>query len=703
MGFSLSANNCAHEHRRLLDGTLYSANMEKHAKPDIMSGYHAGLHQAHYLNVAPVAHKLNKFIKEKQLHYDKATQQFEGNFPKLMLTITDPQILSISKQANPEYYADLEQNHQAISGYQHTLNNVKMSDLDSVCWCHGGKDYNKPAYEQILGDAPKEPDSMVWGNCIHTIMAAAKRQMRAAPEPDPKVAKEFEQFAINIIEKEMGEQLDNFGYSYNQWFNHLPLKKQLLMKKVMDAIDADTPLELDPEEYEQLTHLRHPKNKQFHGSFPDPHYEGICKIEIQGPDGKPRMVCSIPQLIKFVMGPITWMLEDIASEHLRGYCGGKNLQQMSKMVNDYASQGFTAVVEGDGSAFDNTQDVTLKAIDRYIYKRVADSLHHLPNNTIYGITGKQLFTLISQAYYKTMDVVVLDPRTKKRRKLLEYSILGTVFSGDCDTTLCNTIRMALYNRFVMEKAGFRFGENYICYSKGDDFTVQYNPALITADAIEKAYYHYFLRPPDDSTKNFDCRVYGIGQICKFLDFGGLNSIKFCSLRAWYTDATETQIFLTRDPAKFFTLSKYSRKTKSMNQMQLTEYLIAQAVALEQSYTRLNLFETMAGIYRWKARRVTENYTISAFKSKGLQVRDRRITLDLTAEKPDLWYGNYIRFKDPSKVHNIHDSYWDTMKELEHHTTTAELSQQQVAYINHQIDAEFDPLVLRQLLAPNNEH
>lgn len=695
MGFSLSANNSGLQQRRMLEGTLYSANLEKHARPDIMSGYHAGLHQAHLDNVSNVAHKLQPFVEMGQLKYNPSTQTYTGNFPKLMLTITDPQILQKSILVNPEHYTP-ELMKSKVFNYSHTLSGMEMKDLDDICWCKGGKNYNKVAFEQILGEDDNTIDAMVWGNCIHTIVAAAKRQMRAAPEPDPKVSDDFFNFAKDIIEKELGPYLDNFGYSYDQWFSHLPYKKQQLMTKILDAIDADKPLELDPQEYKQLIHLSRL-------GYLDPHYEGICKIEVQATDGKPRMVCSIPQLIKLVMGPITWMLEDIAADHLQGYCGGKNLQQMSDMVNHYASQGFTAVVEGDGSAFDNTQDVTLKRIDRYIYQRVADSLHHLPEHTVFGYSAQKLFKVISQSLYKTMDVIVLDPRTKRRRKIMEYSILGTVFSGDCDTTLCNTIRMALYNRYVMERAGFHFGQDYICYSKGDDFTVQYNPALITADSIEAAYYKYFLRPPDDSTKNFDCRVYGIGQICKFLDFGQLNSIKFCSLRAWYTDRSHTRIFLTRDPAKFYTLSKYSRKTKCMTQIKLAEYLIAQAVALEQYYTRLDLFEAMAGIYRWKARQLTSNYTMLAIATTAaLRLGDQRVTLDPNKEAAtkNVWFGDYIQFKDPTKVHKIVDNYWDSIKMFENQTSTVGLSQEAIEYINQQIADEFSIDELELLLAPN---
>jgi hypothetical protein len=127
---------------------------------------------------------------------------------------------------------------------------------------------------------------------------------------------------------------------------------------------------------------------------------------------------------------------------------------MTDMVNEYRKLGFTQVYEGDGSAFDNTQDVSLKQLDRNIYQMIESSIYHVP---------KKEFHKISQALYKTMDIEYIEKGKKK--PLMSYKILGTVFSGDCDTTLMNTTRMAMYNRYVNDKAGLVFGKDYVCFSK----------------------------------------------------------------------------------------------------------------------------------------------------------------------------------------------------------------------------------------------
>jgi hypothetical protein len=287
------------------------------------------------------------------------------------------------------------------------------------------------------------------------------------------------------------------------------------------------------------------------------------------------------------------------------------------------------VVEGDGSAFDNTQDVLLKELDRYIYQKVADSVYH----TEMASSWKKLFLYFSQSYYKTMNIEYIDQDSKKKKTMMTYSILGTVFSGDCDTTLANTIRMALYNRYVMDKAGFNYGQNYVAFSKGDDFTVMFNPTLITDKQVEQAYWKYFLPKPSGSYKIYDDRIYGIGQICKFLEFGQPNTIKFCSLRAWYINKQCTKIRLTRDPKKFLTLARFSRKMKSMTLPQKIIYLQDLANALQASYKGLTYFDTMAYIYCLRAKAIWTDYNIPNTEVKQLRIKMQQVTGDQRTTLP----------------------------------------------------------------------
>lgn len=549
---------------------------------------------------------------------------------------------------------------------QHPLDFLKVGDLTG-CKCP-----ERPLFEKILDPlTPQATEAMAYASCKHTIYAAAKRQMKAAPTPNPEVSQDFIQHTIHLIEDELGEKLNNFGYSYEQWYNHLSTPKQKIMDKVA----------LYYQDRSQLSATEVKKIEQ-------DDYEGICKVEIQGIDGKPRMVCSIPIRHKFVMGPVAWALEEVFADSFNGYCGGQNLDEMAKKINKYADKGFTKVVQGDGSAFDNTQDVTLKEVDRYIYRRVLHSITHV---------SKTEFLNISQEMYKTMSVKYA--QNKKCKTLFRYKILGSVFSGDCDTTLANTIRMASYNRYVNDKAGLKYGVDYITFSKGDDFTVMYKP-YITDEFITKAYYRYFLPSNPDPSKP-DTRIYGLGQVLKMLDIGGLDSIKFCSLRAWYKD--DQHIILTRDPKKFYTLAKYSRKTKAQRIDYQVVYLLDQATALRQSYAGLSIFDTMADIYIERAQYLMAKYKITQREIDRIKRKAERAgSIDIIKAQLHKYYtdrameASLQTVKHRHTTYKIHEDYWTTMQKMEK-IRTENLTPVEIERINEQIEAEFKSEELKTLM------
>jgi len=512
-----------------------------------------------------------------------------------------------------------------------------------------------------------ENEAMVWTACRHTTFAAAKRQMKAAPTPEPAVADDFVQHSMKIINEEIGDELKNFKYSVKDWYNHLNIKKKKELKPTMNYYNRDKTYDMRPRDLKNL------HNK---------HYTGILKEELQLTDGKPRMVCSIPQSTKFIMGPVTWQLEEIFQDKLRGYCGGQNLEQMADKINNYLEQGFTKIVEGDGSAFDNTQDVSLKELDRSIYRIIEPNIYHVP---------KEDFHEVSQALYKTMDIDYIDKETKKKKHLLSYTILGTVFSGDCDTTLMNTTRMAMYNRYVNDKAGLVFGKDYVCFAKGDDFTVMYKP-YVTNEFITKAYYKYFLPANPDTTKP-DTRIYGLGQVLKMLEFGDASKLSFCSLRAFFTDPSETKIYLTRNPNKFINLSKYSRKAKNQTLEYVYDYLNAQAEALETNYSKLTYFMYMAQLYRTQAKYLKNKFSL---KHTGKYKKQLYALICKEFQQPydedELFFDKIEQVYKENVAHRkqqirILTQYWETIKLIETRQTT-QLTQEQADYINQQINAEF---------------
>jgi len=677
--------------------TYLSENIEKHAKPNNtcqvydMQSYidntHPGLDIINK-NYMPnrVKNVLNDLVSKKFLRSEGDNYIVEDHskqgFPRLMIEIRDQQLLKLSLEKHSQYY---EKQKQLFKDDPFLIKNFRIINDIQVCEIDD-KQYEKVGMKKILGNMKdRMHDVMIFGKNKQTLFAAAKRQMKTAPVPDKYIVRDFIEHSIKIIEKELGEQLNNFSYDIAQWYNHLSRDKQILIKPIYD-------LHYHPERLMDLT------TKQIkHLLSTD--YEALVKSEVQDLDGKPRMVCQIPQYIKFIMGPITWMLEEIAAKNLKGYCGGLNLDEITELLNSYIREGFTKVVEGDGSGFDNSQDVCLKGIDRYIYNRIKNKVYHVK---------KSEFERIANAYYKTMNVKYVDNNSKKVVKYLVYHVLGTVFSGDCDTTLMNTIRMALYNRYVNDKAGLIYGKDYVVLAKGDDFSVLYQ-TYIDDDKIRQLYKKYFLDKPTGDHEIKDNRQYGIGQILKFLEIGDPSTFKFCSLRSWYKNKNSMEITLTRDPSKLYNKALYSLKYKNYSEKQKCRYHIEQAISYFVNYKGIEIFEIIANAHLKQAAMIKERYNIklnkvqtaqyrNMMKDKKLKEKERLKTIEFTSNDNmnDILY-KLFDIKKRDKYVDFYTSYWEQIgfyeKRRSEHNTINELK-----YINQQINMEFSTEELKSLLA-----
>lgn len=611
----------------------------------------------------------------------------KGYFPKLFMRIKDQELATLAGVDYPK--KDEHNRHWCCRA----PNFDKIDCQDIGCTCSQLQEHD---FELVYGH--NHGEAILYRSCKRTLFAAAKRQIKSAPVPDLHVIHKFLDFAKSKIRKFLRNRSEelflDFGYSFNQWYNHLNASKQARMDMVHQWLYGNNTNPPDPKFEGHYIDLKHCDPKMFH-------YEAICKKELQGPDGKPRMVCSIPDLVKYVMGPVCWALEEyfglcpqdrVGDEicyynGLPCYCGGMNLDQMEDKINEYIDQGFVKVAEGDGSAFDNTQDVMLKELDRWIYRQIAKHVYHVPMD---------LFLYCSQQYYKVMDVIHIDPYSKLRKVIMQYAVLGTVFSGDCDTTLMNTIRMGLYNWYTNECAGFRYFKDYVAFSKGDDFSVMYQNS-IAESSIRLAYEKYWLakHKPKVGEEDIDERVYGLGQILKMLDFGGPESFKFCSLRAWIVDYKTNHIMLTRDPAKFYGLSKFSRKIRVRDRVGAAQYCIEQAVQIIASFGQLALFQAAAQVLVEAAYSYCPN--IDLISQHYRQARDRRRTLtsELTWEsrlgetgfgKFDIAGYNWRLRNNFSKILND-CSYWESVKYYEM-GRTHQLTPEQVVLVNQQIEEEY---------------
>lgn len=642
--------------------------MQAQAAPHKFSGFYPN--QQLEIPEKYLPYELSKGIIYMNKKYDEEHYIKTGKirYPMLLMQIKDKELWGLSTAKEYKDYL-IENNLLAVDFEK--FNDIDCQEISCTCQCLADYDY-----EQLFGQHENYENKTVilYRTCKRTIFAAAKRQIKSAPTPDPLVAEDFLNFGKRKIDEYLGKYLDDFGYSYNQWFNHLNSSKQKNIERIMEKIEEFPEFEVimqEPQKYKDYWKLFH--------------YEGICKKELQGPDGKPRMVCSIPDIIKYVMGPICWKLEEIFTDHLPCYCGGMNLTEMEHKINKYIDQGFTLVAEGDGSAFDNTQDIMLKELDRYVYNRIADKVYHVP---------KELFLYCANAYYKIMDIITTDPYSRKKKTLMTYAVLGTVFSGDCDTTLMNTMRMGLYNWYTNERNQLRFGHDFICFSKGDDFTVMYHVKYDNDYGkynIQKAYKKYWLaknKPKDPTGPEYDNRVYGLGQILKFIEFGHPNSIKFCSLRAWYRNPNSEHIYLTRNPSKFYDLGMYSRKSRVKSARDCALYLIDQAIALNVNYPKIQFFNVIVGKYLDAASSIVDNET---FRKCLNEPRDRRKTLPLEIDTYDS--DSFFYDKTPRKeYYKIKEgcNYWETMQAI-YNQHNEELTEREAMYINQQINSEFDPV------------
>lgn len=621
---------------------------------------------------------LDQLVKQGKLRKDDTNYIKTANygFPKLLISIKDSQLKSLAQTTHPEVYTYTSHIKGELPKWLDTINDIQVSQIYD-------NSIKKVGFEKIINpiDDPIVPEVMMYGKNKQTLFAAAKRQIKTAPTPTSKISHQFVEYAKQKIEEDIGDYLNTFGYNEAQWYSHLPASKQ----KAIDPIRMyfrDRPL---------FDSIFTEKEKQ---KLLSEEYEAIVKAELQPTDGKPRMVCSIPQRTKYVMGPITWQLEEICAKHLRGYCGGKNLTQMAEDINQYYKEGFTKVVEGDGSAFDNSQDVTLKAVDRYLYQRIANKVYHVP---------KSEFIHQSQKHYKTMNVKYT--QGNKKITYLTYKVLGTVFSGDADTTLANTIRMAMYNRFANDSAGLRYGIDYVCFSKGDDFSVLYQQ-YVTDEFIKNIYNTYFLPKPDSKYEILDTREYALGQICKFLDIGGPDSLKFCSLRAWYKNPYSDDITLTRNPGKLFNLSLYAVKTKNYSPHMRVLYHLSQAMAYESSYNGIEIFDIMRLAHIHEAYNIHNMYKNTPTYKKAIpSLYDKLIKAKKREELYDFGFSDDMNIKlaDLYDVVNrensedlVFNNYWDNMQ-ARYNQRTEINTMEELKYINDQINAEFDVEELKSKL------
>jgi len=391
-----------------------------------------------------------------------------------------------------------------------------------------------------------------WNNCSRTLKASMLSHCLAVPLPEPKAIEELNMFIDCYVLPPLKGHLHRFDYSFSEYYNHLDWDKQDEQKRAGLIVDGP-----------RINDWNDIPNEP-------PRYDVFCKRELQMVDfpqdnyfscGLPKnraIACPQPD-DKFVMAPVTWGLESVFSKHFEGYCGGQNWEEMEAKINDRYKRGFRYIMQGDGSGFDRTQSHELKYLDRCIYEIIAENVWHV---------DKEVFLTKTTSRYRKLKGTVY--HNGKRFVVAKATIDGTVTSGNPDTTLMNTARMAVYIRFMAYKAGVEVEID----CKGDDFAIFYRNEN-DGKLLEEQFHKYWSKKGANLNE-----PYGLGLVLKFLKSGDFSTYDFCSTHL-ICDFNNGVFKIVRQWDRIIQLGAYSMKALSYSANQKRQYLYDQAVAMEK--------------------------------------------------------------------------------------------------------------------------
>lgn len=413
---------------------------------------------------------------------------------------------------------------------------------------------NKPGLVQVMPELQDAEEPIIYHVCSATNYCAAKRQVTVVPKPDDIMVNRFALWFEKIFENEIEPLVDKFSYSLEDWISHLDCKKQTPMLQIR-AITQDI---LDYESFKSKLSLI--------GEDADTNYEMFVKSEKQlysdGKAPKNRCICSPNNAHKFVMGPICWKLEHLFSK-FKGYCGGASWNDLERVYDSWEARGLGRTIQLDGSGFDRTQHQVLKDIvDKRIYSHISKYVNHVPEEVFlhFAMAETRLVKVKSQLKFRNKISKISDGC---------FSQTGAVFSGSCDTTLMNTLRMALYNRFVCEElCKLEWGTEYEVKSKGDD-TVTVLNYNIEVDYVLNNYQRVFVY--DKKSEEYPNLYHGLGQIAKYFKVGFIEDIDFCSTETVYCPRMGGYKIM-RQLKRFLTTTVWSRKAKNFTKEQMLVYL-----------------------------------------------------------------------------------------------------------------------------------
>jgi hypothetical protein len=400
--------------------------------------------------------------------------------------------------------------------------------------------------------------------CPKTTLDAAVRATSNLVRPDKEVFSEYQDYMRAIFIPELLDKVRNFGEVYvdfHKWLDGNARYTQVYKEKMRKAID---PRNIEPGQAISMV------------------YEAFLKVELQFSEvphelkhtaantAKTRQISGPQDRKKASVNAYVSTLEYIFHCIYPEYCGRKNWMDICKDLEEMTSTIPDATwAAADGSGFDMTQLPEHNEMMNELFIKILN----LPNVLLGPEFSKEdIIDVLKRSLY--LDVSC-------DRGKLRYSALGRA-SGDGWTTCGNTILMLSYWRFCLWKAGVPV-RNFGLRAKGDDvllaLSLKYKAAVI---AMSKKLF--------TTTKDLQC--FGLGQICKKIDWGDITEVDFLSCHFFYT--AKGKLRMTRIPSRVIQSISYSSKFRMKDNPDVAKQLCySKGACLKAWATGLPIFGVLA--------------------------------------------------------------------------------------------------------------
>jgi hypothetical protein len=380
--------------------------------------------------------------------------------------------------------------------FHHTGNaNLRLTKEPKFKVCSCG---NSNTYEKVIPVI----NPVHFGKCVFNTEACLKaRGFNSTITPDPEITADFRLFVIDYLQQNSSDIRANIRSLTRQDFSvsafladvaKVSPSKGALYKKGFESFLKTRKIDI--------------RLKMF--CKPDEvHYDDISEV-------RPRMIFNPSSSLKAVGAYIARLMIKVIKSLEPGFISGYSTTNLGKKMSDLRAEGIfndASVYSYDGSSHDAHQHLSLiKSVDHIIGNFLLEALFQNPNFPI----DPDLQSEISRALFSDSYKFTTDDG---------YAgvITGTVFSGHPTlTTLFNTLRTILYNKFILTGLGYK---EFMVWAAGDDVLVWVRNLLRE---------HALSIPKLLGNSNGSG---GLGQLAKDFILGTLDQHTFLSKR-YYSDA-----------------------------------------------------------------------------------------------------------------------------------------------------------------------